>query len=297
MDGVLAIHKPRGMTSHDVVWRLRRILGTKKIGHTGTLDPDVDGVLVVCIGRATKLVQFMEHAHKVYHARAVLGVSTTTEDLSGDVVETLPVPVGCFDEAGLRDVLAGFVGVSKQVPPMYSAVKVNGRKLYEYARSGMEVERPERSIEIFRLDLVADSLNFVDERAYFEFDIESAKGLYVRTLCVDVGAKLGFPAAMADLQRTLSGQFSLSDCVTLEQVEAGDYKLTAMADIDLGLPEFTIDALLAERVFTGTVFTVDEFVGAPATTFAVLNEQRQLLAVYQPHPEKPGKFKPVRVFS
>ncbi|TLG71791.1 tRNA pseudouridine(55) synthase TruB [Culicoidibacter larvae] len=297
MDGVLAVHKPRGMTSHDVVWKLRRILGTKKIGHTGTLDPDVDGVLVVCIGRATKLVQFMEHAHKVYHAEAVLGVATTTEDLSGEVVEMLPVPVGCFDEAMVQQVLADFVGVSKQVPPMYSAVKVNGRKLYEYARNGVEVERPERSIEIFSLVYNADSLKFADERGYFEFDIESAKGLYVRTLCVDIGAKLGFPAAMADLQRTASGQFTLDDCVTLEQIEAGDYVLTAMADIDLGLPEFIVDELLAERIGVGSVFTVDELIDAPNEPFAVLNEHRQLLAVYQPHPEKPGKFKPVRVFS
>ena len=216
--GVLPVLKPSGWTSHDVVMKVRKILRTKKIGHTGTLDPDVSGVLPICIGRATRVVQFLTECDKEYICTVSIGTATTTEDASGEkIAEDLSMK--CFTQKELLDVIKSFEGVYEQTPPMYSAVKVNGKKLYEYARKGQNVERPTRMVKINEMTLLDENHIFSGEEVCFTFRVNCSKGTYVRTLAVDIGAKLGFPAHMKQLKRTKSGSFKWDDCVTIEEIE------------------------------------------------------------------------------
>ena len=232
MNGVLLLNKPRGMTSHDCVMKLRRLLGTKKVGHTGTLDPDVDGVLPICIGSATKLVQFLTAESKEYLGEVTIGYSTTTEDASGELLERQAVSE-TFSSEQIDSLLQTMLGTSVQVPPMYSAVKVDGKKLYEYARADLEVVRPRREVTIFELERIGEIIH-ADELVKFRFRVRGSKGIFIRTVAVTIGEQLGYPAHMSDLTRVASGNFKLDDCFTLEDVEKGDFDL------------LTIDAALAD---------------------------------------------------
>lgn len=203
------------MTSHDVVFKLRKLLQEKKIGHGGTLDPDVTGVLPVAVGQATRVLEFMTEAGKVYQGQITLGFSTTTEDASGELVERTPVTDLTEDQVDAA--MASFLGQITQVPPLYSAVKVNGRKLYEYARSGQEVERPSRQVII--TDFVRTSPLLLENGcATFGFRVACSKGTYVRTLSVDLGEKLGYAAHMSALKRTASAGLTLDQALSLEEI-------------------------------------------------------------------------------
>ena len=204
------------MTSHDVVFKLRKILGTKKIGHGGTLDSDVVGVLPIAVGKATRMVEFMQDEGKIYEGEITLGFSTTTEDASGEVVERTPVE-SPLDAAEVDRMIAQMVGEIEQVPPMYSAVKVNGRKLYEYARAGEEVERPVRQVTIYDFTRTSE-ISYEGALARFRFRVKCSKGTYIRTLSVDLGQKLGYAAHMSHLTRTSAAGLSLDDALTLEEV-------------------------------------------------------------------------------
>ena len=208
MDGIINVYKEKGFTSHDVVAKLRGILHQKKIGHTGTLDPEAEGVLPVCLGKATKVCDLLTNKDKTYRAVCQLGVSTDTQDMTGADCS------GVTREA-LQEVLCGFTGNQLQVPPMYSALKVNGKKLYELAREGKTVERKARSITIYALELV----DFVPEEGTFTIDVTCSKGTYIRTLCNDIGEKLGCFGAMKSLLRTRVGVFELEKAFTLAQIE------------------------------------------------------------------------------
>ncbi len=221
-NGILILHKPRGMTSHDCVMKIRRLFQTKKVGHTGTLDPDVNGVLPICIGKATKVVEYMSGYSKEYSGEVTIGYSTTTEDKSGEQVEVKKV-TDRWSKDELLQVLDSFKGTITQIPPMYSAVKINGKKLYEYARAGQTVERPERRVTIHSLQLLSD-ISYKEDTASFAFNVHCSKGTYVRTLAVDIGQKLGYPAHMSDLVRTASGPYSLQDSITFEELEANERK-------------------------------------------------------------------------
>ncbi|MGE7366613.1 tRNA pseudouridine(55) synthase TruB, partial [Desemzia incerta] len=211
MEGILPLWKERGMTSHDCVFKLRKILKTKKIGHTGTLDPDVDGVLPICIGKATKVVEYMMETGKAYVGEVTIGYSTTTEDSSGEVVDSKPVTVTPSVEE-IDQAMEDFSGDIVQIPPMYSAIKVNGRKLYEYARAGQEVERPKRTVSIHKFKRTSEPiLNEETQTVSWRFEVDCGKGTYVRTLAVDLGEKLGYPAHMSDLTRVKSGTFTVKD--------------------------------------------------------------------------------------
>lgn len=207
MNGVLNINKPENMTSHDVVAIIRRTLNTKKVGHTGTLDPMVTGVLPICVGRATKIVDFIQNDKKTYEAEMTLGVATATEDQWGEVVETKPVDV--TDET-FKEAILSFVGEIEQVPPMYSALKVNGKKLYELARAGKTVERKPRKRTIYAIE------NIKINGHVATFRVICSKGTYIRTLCKDIGTKLGTVAHMSGLVRTATGQFHIEDAIDLE---------------------------------------------------------------------------------
>lgn len=215
--GIIIIDKPQGWTSQDVAARLRRVFGTRRVGHGGTLDPMATGVLPVMVGRATRGAAFLENARKQYMATLRLGLLTDTEDITGTVLEIRPVTVGREDvEAMFRR----FLGRQMQVPPMYSAVKVDGKKLYTLARQGQHIERAPRPIEIYRLELVQ-----VQDRDY-TFLVDCSKGTYIRTLCKDIGLALGCGGTMAALRRTQAGAYSLDDAISLEclldMAEAGD---------------------------------------------------------------------------
>jgi len=209
MNGILLIDKPEGWTSHDVVAKLRGALKVRRIGHSGTLDPMATGLLVVFIGRATRAVEFAESDEKSYAAALRLGIKTDTQDITGPVLESRPVSVS---EPELEACLAKFRGAQRQVPPMYSAVKIGGKKLYELARKGHEVERPAREITIFELSRIEDK---GDDRELF---VRCSKGTYIRTLCADIGEALGCGGCMAALRRTEVGSFSLCAAHTMDEV-------------------------------------------------------------------------------
>ena len=236
MNGIINLKKDVGMTSHDAVFKLRKILGTKKIGHGGTLDPDVVGVLPIAVGKATRMVEFMQDEGKVYEGEITLGYSTTTEDASGEVIAETPV-LSPLDETIVDEAIASLTGPITQIPPMYSAVKVNGRKLYEYARAGQEVERPERQVTIYQFERIS-SISYEGHLAHFTFRVKCSKGTYIRTLSVDLGEKLGYAAHMSHLTRTSAAGMRLEDALTLEQiaerVAEEDYSFLQPLELGIG---------------------------------------------------------------
>lgn len=214
MDGMLIIRKEKGFTSFDVVAKLRGILHTRKIGHTGTLDPEAEGVLPIAIGAATRLVDLFTEKQKTYEAVLHLGITTDTQDMTGTVLQEQQVTV---TEQEVTNVLESFLGDQEQVPPMYSALKVNGKKLYELAREGKTVERKARPVTFYEIQILEMKLPLV------RFTVTCSKGTYIRTLCNDIGEKLGCGGCMESLLRTATGAFTLEESVTLAQVqEAAD---------------------------------------------------------------------------
>lgn len=212
MNGILIINKEKGFTSHDVVAKLRGILHTKKIGHTGTLDPDATGVLPVCIGRATKVCSILTDTDKTYEAVIRFGIITDTLDMTGEILERRPVQI---TKEQLVEALAAFVGEIEQLPPMYSAIKINGKRLYDLARKGQEVEREKRRITIHELTLLSENL----EKALCTVRVNCSKGTYIRSLCADIGERLGCGAAMQSLVRTRAGGFQIGQARTLSEIE------------------------------------------------------------------------------
>jgi tRNA pseudouridine55 synthase len=272
IEGVLPVLKPAGFTSHDVVAKVRRIVRERRIGHTGTLDPGVTGVLPLCLGRATRIVEYLQEMPKTYRTTLKLGIATTTEDLSGEVVERREV--GGIDEAQIRDKLACFAGTIWQTPPMYSAVKIQGKKLYELARQGIEVERPPRQVTIHRLELI--SLHLDTPYPEIGLEVECSKGTYIRTLCSDIGRALGYPAVMADLIRTASGSFTLDHCIALEQIEeaAGDGTLSEyLIPVDRAIdhmPTVILPSPLSEMALSGVKIPIERLEGAPRSALQSL---------------------------
>lgn len=208
--GIVIVHKEKGFTSHDVVAKMRGICGQKKIGHTGTLDPEATGVLPVCLGNGTRLCDMLTERDKEYVALLRLGVETDTQDMTGTVLSSRPVELG---EPQVGEAVLSFQGSYMQTPPMYSALKVNGKKLYELAREGKEVERQAREVRIEEIEILAMNLPMVRLR------VVCSKGTYIRTLCADIGQKLGCGGAMESLERTRVGNFSLEEALTLTQLQ------------------------------------------------------------------------------
>ena len=217
-DGILIIDKPQEFTSHDVVAKVRKIIGTKKVGHTGTLDPMATGVLVICVGAATKLVEHFTAKDKVYEAKIKLGIKTDTADITGKIIERKEIST--IDEQLVNEVCQSFIGKQKQIPPMYSSIKVNGMKLYEYARKGIEVKVEPRDIEIFSIDNIKVEL---DEITY---TVHCSKGTYVRSLCEDIAEKLGTCGTMSYLRRLKTGEFEIENAIKLDEIS--DEKIVPM---------------------------------------------------------------------
>ena len=210
--GVLIVNKPEGITSHDVVGKIRKLYGTRKVGHTGTLDPLATGVLVILLGRAAKAAEYLVADRKTYKAKLTLGLTTDTEDITGKILtESNDIPTA----EEVTCVCTKFLGKIKQIPPMYSALKVDGKKLYDLAREGIEIERQARDIEIFQLDCTP-----TDKANEYELLVECSSGTYIRTLCADIGAALGCGGVMSALHRVVAGGFSIENSHTLEELEA-----------------------------------------------------------------------------
>lgn len=218
MDGILPIYKEAGMTSHDVVFKLRRILNMKKIGHAGTLDPNVDGVLPIALGKATKTIEFLQEAGKTYTGSVTLGFATTTEDLDGEVIETKALERP-FSVDEIQTAMASLTGEIVQIPPMYSAVKVNGRRLYDYARAGEIVERPHRQATIYEFNLTSEPVFDVKKQTQsFTFVAKVSKGTYIRTLAVDLGRQLKVPSVMSQLTRVNAGGYEIKQAHSLNDI-------------------------------------------------------------------------------
>ncbi|NBC69215.1 tRNA pseudouridine(55) synthase TruB [Paenibacillus sacheonensis] len=302
MDGILAVWKPAGWTSHDVVAKVRGILKVKRIGHTGTLDPQVTGVLPLCIGRATRVVEYVQERPKSYEAVMQFGLATDTEDLTGTITEELPSVL--LDEAQIREVLASFIGEIDQVPPMFSAVRVDGKRLYELAREGQVIERQARKVTIYGLELLEVQLN--QPHPVIRFSVVCSKGTYIRTLCVDIGQALHVPAVMVKLTRTMSGGFTQEDCLTLEQIAelkasgAIADKLTAASEALDHFPRITISAADVQRAFQGKRVSLANIVAqdpfANHSLLRVYGEDGMFAGVFQPD-EDSGTLKAVKVFT
>ncbi|GAB5053476.1 tRNA pseudouridine(55) synthase TruB [Pediococcus ethanolidurans] len=288
MDGIIPLYKPRGMTSFDCVAKMRGILHQKKIGHSGTLDPNVDGVLPICVGKATKVVNYLMTSGKVYMGSITFGFSTTTEDLDGEVVKKKFLKEPLTDDQ-IDQAMAELTGEIIQIPPIYSAIKVNGKKLYEYARQGIDVKRPERKITVQTFKRQGKSIfNSTDGTQTVNFEVQCSKGTYVRTLAVDVGKYLGIPAVMSKLTRVKSGGFKLSETVTFAQLELAvkhENVATLMYPLDYALkmyPHFSLNEDLNRRVQNGAILQRSNFKQPKnAAPVLVLTFENQVQALYQ----------------
>ncbi|KZS43701.1 pseudouridine synthase [Paenibacillus glucanolyticus] len=300
LEGILAVHKPAGWTSHDVVAKVRGILRMKRIGHTGTLDPEVTGVLPLCLGRATRVVEYLQELPKEYHAVLRLGYSTDTEDITGSVTETADEVHVTKNEA--IEALQSFMGPISQVPPMYSAVKINGKRLYELAREGKTVERKSRTVTIHEIEMT----DFDAEGEYTDisFRVLCSKGTYIRTLCVDIGRKLGLPSVMVKLERTVSAGITEQQCLTLEQIEQfmkeGTLH-TRLIPVDQAihnLPEHTVSEEKKEAALQGQRLSsraVEPAVDS-SEPIRLYDIKGNFLGIYK-RQEETGAIVPVKVFS
>ncbi|GGA96378.1 tRNA pseudouridine(55) synthase TruB [Macrococcus hajekii] len=298
MDGIIAINKARGLTSHDVVFKLRKILKTKKVGHTGTLDPEVDGVLPICIGRATRVSDYMMDSGKHYIAEVTLGRQTTTEDQTGDTVAEEVIHSDQFSSEEIDTALQSLVGDLEQIPPMFSAVKVNGRKLYEYARENKVIERPSRTVRIHYIKRLTE-LKYQDDVVSFMIEVGCGKGTYIRTLSTQIAERLGTVGHMSKLTRTASGGFTLDECLTLEELQSMPLeKIEAyLLPLERGLkdlPQLEVTEELKARILNGQ--KLSQFT-PPLADETVLTYKGTALAIYMPHPDKEGIIKARKVFN
>lgn len=289
MDGIVNVNKPLGITSHDVVYRLRKILNTKKIGHTGTLDPEASGVLPMCIGKGTKLAEYLTASDKQYLAKLQLGAFTDTQDATGEVLETFDVNV---TEDQIRHAVEGFIGEIQQIPPMFSAIKIGGKKLYELAREGKTVEREARKITIHNIEIKNIDLhnNTVDML------VDCSKGTYIRTLCNDIGAALDCGGHMLALCRTKSGRFQLDKAFTLEEIEEMTSKEDFSFLVPVGEALWEYDRIVlaernSKRVRNGIKIHVEGLV--EDHIYRVFDEKNEFLALAQ---QKNGEFIIIKSF-
>lgn len=281
MNGIIPLYKPCGMTSADCVYQLRKILQERKIGHTGTLDPQVDGVLVICVGQATKLVNYLMRQTKTYHGQITLGKATTTEDATGKTVaqKHLSQP---FTTQQIEQAMQALTGSLQQTPPLYSAVKVNGKRLYEYARSHQEVQRPTRTVHIYKFELTqAPVFHIIEGEQVLQFTVQCSKGTYIRTLAVQLGELLQVPAHMNQLTRVSGGGFNLEETFTLQQIQTKiaeqqqDF-LIPLSQVFTHLPNYDLNIQQWQYVQNGRFLELKET--APQVA---LYYQKVLKAIYQ----------------
>lgn len=300
--GVVVVDKPSGMTSHDVVFKMRKVLKTKRVGHTGTLDPDVTGVLPIVVGDATKLTEILQMRDKRYSATVTLGIATDTEDASGNVTARQTVDENIsIDE--VNEALQSFIGGYSQMVPMYSSVRVNGRKLYEYARNGEQVERPVKDIYIEDIKLTSD-IKKDSGTLSFDIDVKCSKGTYIRTLAVDIGKALGYPAHMSYLRRTASCGFSLDDATPLQDLIENPEAVNVIPVIEIldDQVHFDIsdDQALQFKITNGQKLVKSDILNVLGLTeldTVLFTHQNVPIGIYKTHVDKPDQLKPFKMFS
>ena len=301
MDGILALYKERGMTSNDAVFKCRKLFKTRRVGHSGTLDPNVDGVLPICVGKATKVVNYLMDSGKVYMGQIILGFATETEDLDGAVVEQQRL-VRPFSDQEIDQAMQALCGDLIQIPPMYSALKVNGRRLYDYARKGEEVVRPKRQIHVdYFKQTKPSSFDEKSGQQTIYFEVGCGKGTYVRTLAVDLGKKLGVPAVMSDLTRLKSGGFMIGQAVSLAQLESlsADQLAQALAPVDHALAAFAHHELTEKQwtfVKNGGFLAPSYVNGGQVVPKLVLMYQGKARAVYK-YNEPKARYQPEQMID
>ena len=243
LDGIIVINKPKGCTSHDVVNKVKRILN-EKVGHTGTLDPNATGVLPLLVGKGTKLSYYLINHDKEYVVTLQLGIKTDTADCEGNIIEQKEVEETALKDENIRNVFHSFIGKSKQTPPMYSAIKINGKKLYEYARKNETVEVKPREIEIYEIEL----LNILKEEKQIIFRVKCSKGTYMRSLCEDIAQKLNTVGYMQELQRTIVGNFHIEDSITVEELEKNKDNIEFMKKYFITIEKFFENSLIESKI-------------------------------------------------
>lgn len=296
INGILNVYKEKGYTSHDVVAKLRGIIGQKKIGHTGTLDPDATGVLLVCLGKATKVCDLLTDKDKTYEATLLLGKTTDTQDSGGQVIREAPVDV---DATKTKAAIMGFVGSYAQIPPMYSALKVGGRKLCDLARNGVEVERKPRDVTIYGLTILQMELPWVKMR------IHCSKGTYIRTLCHDIGQTLGCGGCMEALTRVETAGFSLDQALTLMQIQAATEEgrlgeiLYPIDSVFSHLQKATVKNQYGNALHNGNRMGLGAFLELPdpgeRERIRVYDETGHFAGIYGYDGQK-GDYKPIKIF-
>ena len=284
MNGILVINKELGYTSRDVVNIVCKELGTKKVGHTGTLDPMASGVLVLCVGQALKLCEMLTNHDKEYIAGVTLGIETDTLDMDGEIISTKTVDIS---KEKIIEVINSFKGSYMQEVPKYSAVKVNGKKLYEYARNNIDVKLPSKMVNIDNIELL-DDIQCKDGKVYFTIKTTVSKGTYIRSLIRDIGLKLGVPAVMNSLIRTRQGEFKLDRAYTLDDVRNNNFKLISIQDSLNNLDKIIIyDDDLAFKIRNGVI--LDKFFEGDKAL--ILDKNNNLIAIYENKDDKARVYK------
>lgn len=289
MNGILLVNKKENWTSRDVVNKVGKILGTKKVGHTGTLDPLATGVLVLCIESATKLNEILTSTYKEYEAEITLGLLTDTLDITGNELKEEKVKV---NKEQILEALNKMTGKYVQDVPIYSAVKVNGRKLYEYARAGESVELPKREVDIKELELIGN-IKYTDNKTIFNIRCLVSKGTYIRTLVNDIANSLNTIGVMSKLTRTKQGKFKLENCYKIEDIESGNYKLISIAEALNNFPKVVVDGYLENLIKNGAVIN-DEW---KQEHILFIDKNNCLLALYKSYDKDKTKLKPWKMFN
>lgn len=289
MNGILLVNKKENWTSRDVVNKVGKILGTKKVGHTGTLDPLATGVLVLCIGSATKLNEILTSTYKEYEAEITLGLLTDTLDITGNELKEEKVKV---NKEQILETLNKMTGKNVQEVPIYSAVKVNGRKLYEYARAGESVELPKREVDIKELELIGN-IKYTDNKTIFNIRCLVSKGTYIRALVNDIANSLNTIGVMSKLTRTKQGKFKLENCYKIEDIESGNYKLISITEALNNFPKVVVDGYLENLIKNGAVIN-DEW---KQEHILFIDKNNCLLALYKSYDKDKTKLKPWKMFN
>ena len=287
MDNIIVINKDKDYTSRDVVNVIGKIFNTKKVGHTGTLDPLATGVLIVCMNKALKVVDLITASDKEYIAKVVLGIDTDTLDITGNIINECKTDVNVDM---VKSVLNSFVGKSIQEVPKYSAVKVNGKKLYEYARNGIDIELPKREIQIFDIELISD-IDIVDGHQEFSFKVKVSKGTYIRSLIRDIGVKLGCFACMKELIRTKQGKFSIDESYTLNDIKNGNYKLLNIKDV-IDIEKVVVSDNMLFKIKNGMI--LDKFFISDKAL--ILDNKGNEIGIYKTYDKDSEKVKPDKIF-
>lgn len=281
MDGIIVVNKPIKISSHDVVAKIRKILNVKKVGHTGTLDPMASGVLVVCVGNATKLSNYLMSDNKTYFATILLGHSTTTYDVEGEILGSLEIEPNSFNENDFAQTILSFKGKSMQTPPMYSAIKKDGKKLYQYALKGENIDIEPREIEVFSIRKIGN-IRYENKKAYLDIEVCVSKGTYIRSLANDLGKKLNIPSSLDALVRIENGGYSINEASSLDDIMQGNFKLISPLNALKKMPKIYDDERLIKQARNGMKisfkYVLDKY--QIDSKKIVIASNNQLVAIY-----------------